>query len=112
MELNWLSELLLVLMSLFSNDKFPRAFNSSWDLVKTYVGEGASIGAGAVIVCGVNIGCYSMVAAGSLVTKDIAPYGLALGQPAKIVDYVTKNGVPIKHDMTKPYTGEKYSHNE
>lgn len=88
----------------FSNDKYPRAFDPDWKIVKTNVEEGATIGAGAVIVCGVNLGRYCMVAAGTLVTKDVPAYGLVLGQPARLVDYVDVKGMPIRHDMSKPFT--------
>lgn len=87
----------------FSNDKYPRAFNGDWTIIRTSVEEGASIGAGAVIVCGVTIGKYSMVAAGSLVTQDVPDYGLVKGQPARLVDYVNRMGIPIGHDMSKPF---------
>ena len=79
----------------FTNDKVPRAFNDSWQIAKTLVKKGASIGANATIVCGVTIGEYAMVAAGSVVTKDVEPYSLVMGNPAKHYSYIDKMGNKI-----------------
>ena len=73
----------------FTNDKHPRAF--LWDdsrICKTLVKKGASIGANSTIVCGISIGEYAMIGAGSVVTKDIPDHALALGNPAKVVGFV------------------------
>lgn len=73
----------------FTNDLYPRAF--IWDedrMVRTLVKNGASIGANATIVCGVTIGEYAMVGAGSVVTKDIPPFALHYGNPAKPAGFV------------------------
>ena len=75
--------------AVFTNDLTPRAF--LWDatrVVKTRVGDGASIGANATIVCGVTIGEYAMVGAGSVVTRDIPAFCLAYGNPARLQGYV------------------------
>ena len=66
----------------FTNDKFPRSFNKKWKITKTKVYEGASIGANSTIVCGIKIGKYAMIAAGSVVTKDVKEYSLVAGNPA------------------------------
>ncbi|AOT09705.1 acyltransferase [Pseudoalteromonas luteoviolacea] len=76
----------------FTNDKVPRAFNQDWQITKTLVRCGASIGANATIVCGVELGEYCMVAAGSVVTKDVPPYSLVMGNPARVVAKVDKAG--------------------
>ncbi len=76
----------------FTNDKLPRAFKEDWHITPTVVKEGASIGANATIVCGVTIGEYAMVAAGSVVTKDVAPYSLVMGNPARHLNYVDSSG--------------------
>lgn len=76
----------------FTNDLFPRSFNEEWKVTKTFIDIGASIGANATIVCGVNIGKYSMVGAGSVVTKDIPDYSLVVGNPARIIGKVDKYG--------------------
>ena len=69
----------------FTNDLYPRAF--IWDddkIVPTFVENGASIGANSTILCGITIGAYAMVGAGSTVTKDVSPFGLVYGNPAKL----------------------------
>jgi len=76
----------------FTNDHVPRAFNSSWKITETTVKKGASIGANATIICGVTIGEYAMIGAGSVVTKNIAPHALVVGNPAKQIGYVCKCG--------------------
>ncbi|WP_034551194.1 acyltransferase [Helicobacter rodentium] len=76
----------------FTNDKIPRAFNENWEITPTFVKKGASIGANATIVCGVTIGKYAMVAAGSVVTKDVEDYSLVMGNPAKHYSYIDKMG--------------------
>jgi len=67
----------------FTNDRQPRAVNPGWKTIPTVVKKGASIGAGSVILCGVTIGEKAMVAAGSVVTKDVAEKTLVAGNPAK-----------------------------
>lgn len=72
----------------FTNDKIPKAVNPGWKVIPTVVKKGASIGAGAVIVCGVTIGEGAMVGAGSVVTKDVKANTLVVGNPAKEVGKV------------------------
>ena len=77
----------------FTNDKFPRSINKdgtlktgeNWIVSETIVKYGASIGANATIVCGVTVGEWAMVGAGSVVTKDVPPYTLVMGNPASVV---------------------------
>jgi len=76
----------------FSNDKVPRAFNIDWEITPTLIKKGASIGANATIVCGVTVGEYSMIAAGAVVTKDVKPYSLVMGNPARHVGLIDKQG--------------------
>ena len=76
----------------FTNDKVPRAFNVDWKITPTIVKRGASIGANATIVCGIVIGEYAMVAAGSVVTKDVLPYTLVMANPARQVALIDKAG--------------------
>ncbi|MDN5096034.1 acyltransferase [Aliarcobacter butzleri] len=80
----------------FTNDKVPRAFDPEWKITPTIVKKGTSIGANATIVCGVTLGDYCMVAAGSVVTKDVKPYSLVMGNPAKHFCYIDKMGNKIK----------------
>lgn len=82
--------------AVFTNDKVPRAFNADWQITPTFIRKGASIGANATIVCGVTIGEYAMVAAGSVVTKDVEPYSCVLGSPARHYSYVDKMGNKVK----------------
>ena len=79
----------------FTNDKVPRAFNTDWKITKTLVQQGASLGANCTIICGIIIGEYSMIAAGSVVTKDVPSYTLVAGNPARVVAKVDKAGNKI-----------------
>lgn len=76
----------------FTNDLYPRAFNEDWKVESTLVKKGASIGANATIVCGTVIGEYAMIGAGSVVTKDVPPYALVIGNPARLIGYVCRCG--------------------
>ncbi len=76
----------------FTNDRFPRAFQSDWKVSETVVKHGASIGANAVIRCGVTIGEYAMIGSGSTVTKDVLPYALCVGNPARQIGWVCECG--------------------
>src|SRR4051794_7685602 len=66
----------------FTNDLLPRARNEAWQASPTIVRRGASIGANATIVCGVVVGEYAMIAAGAVVTRDVEPFALVMGNPA------------------------------
>ena len=78
----------------FTNDLTPRAEfpKGSTGYKKTLVKHGASIGANATIVCGHTIGEYAMVAAGAVVTRDVEPYMLMAGVPAKVIGVVDRKG--------------------
>ncbi len=76
----------------FTNDRIPRANNPDWTVTPTLIKKGASIGANATIVCGTEIGEYAMIAAGSVVTRDVEPYALVMGNPARCVGFVDKAG--------------------
>jgi UDP-2-acetamido-3-amino-2,3-dideoxy-glucuronate N-acetyltransferase len=77
----------------FTNVINPRAFvERKHEYKKTVVKKGASIGANATIVCGVTIGEYALIGAGSVVTKDVPAYALAYGNPARIQGKVDKEG--------------------
>ena len=69
----------------FTNDKYPRSKNYPEEFQKTHIKYGASIGANATILGGVIIGKYSMIAAGSIVTKDVPDGELWIGSPAKFI---------------------------
>lgn len=78
---------------MFTNDRFPRATNpdgssqtdADWTLEYTTVKRQVSIGSGATIVCGITIGEGALIAAGATVTKDVPPYAVVAGCPAKVV---------------------------
>ena len=67
----------------FTNDLHPRAVGD-WKITPTLVKKGASIGAGAIIICGVTIGEGAVVGAGAVVTKDVPPHSMVVGNPAKV----------------------------
>ena len=70
----------------FINDRLPRSNRKdAWKLEKVTVKKGAAIGANATIMCGVTIGEYAMVGAGSVVTRDVAPHTVVVGNPARQV---------------------------
>lgn len=74
----------------FSNDKYPRSKQYPEKYASTHVCEGASIGAGAVICPGITIGAHSLIGAGATVTRDVPPYALVMGNPARIVRYLNE----------------------
>ena len=76
----------------FTNDLFPRATNADWEIITTVLHKGCSIGANATLICGVKIGEYSMVGAGSVVTQDVPNHALVVGNPSKVIGYVCKKG--------------------
>ena len=90
----------------FTNDLYPRAF--IWDdgkIVPTSVKKGASIGANSTILCGITIGAYAMVGAGSTVTKDVLPFGLVYGNPARLQGFVCYCGRKLSRILRE--NGEK-----
>lgn len=86
----------------FTNDLLPRASNPTWEVVTTRVRRGASIGANATIVCGTTIGEWAMVGAGAVVTRDVAPHQLVLGNPARPHGWVCRCGGVVSNDVTSP----------
>ncbi|HIC98526.1 MAG TPA: N-acetyltransferase [Pyrodictiaceae archaeon] len=89
----------------FTNDLYPRAFNKNWKLIPTLVKKGASIGAHATIVCGVTIGEYAMVGAGAVVTRDVPPFGLVYGNPARLKGFVCYCGRKLKEIINEDNEG-------
>jgi acetyltransferase-like isoleucine patch superfamily enzyme len=76
----------------FTNDLYPRSFSRDWKIIRTLIKEGASIGAGAILICGVNIGEYAFIGAGSVVTENVPPHALVYGNPASIRGFVCRCG--------------------
>jgi len=74
----------------FTNDKFPRSKHHIGNYPITTIKSGASIGANATILPGLTIGKKAMVGAGSVVTKNIPDYAVAIGNPARIIKYVSE----------------------
>jgi len=103
----------------FTNDKSPRAVNpdgslksdDDWELGHVLVREGASLGAGAIIVTGVTIGRFALVGAGAVVTKDVPDHGLVYGNPARLAGYVCACGQKLTQEgdtWTCPACGRSY----
>lgn len=100
----------------FTNVYNPRSFiERKSEYRDTYVERGATLGANCTIVCGVRIGRYAFVGAGSLVNRDIKPFSLSVGVPCKQIGWMSKYGerldLPLSGDgiVSKcPNTGEKY----
>lgn len=84
----------------FTNDKYPRSKRHLPAYPQTTIHKGASIGAGAIILPGICIGMYAMVAAGALVSKDVGPFSLVAGSPAVFVDKVCRCGARLQKTDT------------
>lgn len=109
---------------ILTNDRFPRAVSADgslkssddWDLVGVTCEEGSSVGAGAVCVAPVTIGRWSMIAAGSVVIKDVPPFALVAGTPARQIGWVGRAGHPLEVEagglMCCPVTGARYVEKE
>lgn len=92
----------------FTNDLIPRSKVFPEKFAKTTIEEGASIGANATILAGNKIGKYSMIGAGTVVTKNVGPFELWIGNPGKHVGYVTKNAEILKLDLVSKKNKTKY----
>ncbi|MDO6802621.1 acyltransferase [Wenyingzhuangia sp. 1_MG-2023] len=97
----------------FTNVINPRSAVIRKDEYKsTLVKKGASIGANATIVCGNTVGTYAMVGAGAVVTKEVLPYALVVGNPSKQIGWVSEYGHRLEFDENGvaacPETAQKY----
>ena len=97
----------------FTNVVNPRSAVSRKDqYLKTHVGKGASFGANATIVCGHTIGEYAMIGAGAVVTKDIPPYALVVGNPSRQIGWVSEYGHRLSFNekgiATCPESNQQY----
>jgi UDP-2-acetamido-3-amino-2,3-dideoxy-glucuronate N-acetyltransferase len=99
--------------AVFTNVRNPRAFISrKHDYATTTIGEGASIGANATLVCGITVGRYALVGAGSVVTRDVADHEMVTGNPARAMGWVGRAGERLGDDLVCPETGERYEKTE
>jgi len=97
----------------FTNVVNPRSnVNRKEQIKKTFVRKGASIGANATIICGVEIGSYAFIGAGAVITKDVPDYALIIGNPGKQTGWVSAFGEKLGFDenghATCPGNGDKY----
>ncbi len=91
---------------ILTNDKTPRALNpqndlktgDDWEISSILIKRGASLGAGSIVVPGVIIGEFALVGAGAVVTKEVPPYGLVVGVPARLVGWVDAAGHVIERN--------------
>lgn len=94
----------------FTNVINPRSsVNRKEEFKNTLVKKGATIGANATIICGVSLGEYCFIGAGAVVTKNVNPFALMTGVPAKQTGWVSKSGAILGDDLVCPETGEKYA---
>ena len=93
----------------FTNVTNPRAeIERKNEFRDTRVGRGATIGANATIICGHDLGDYSFVAAGAVVTRDVPAYALVAGVPAKRIGWISSVGERLGEDLVCPRTGQRY----
>jgi acetyltransferase-like isoleucine patch superfamily enzyme len=92
----------------FTNDLNPRSKFHNKKFLQTNIKQGASIGAGATILPGLTIGKYSMIGAGSVVTKSIPNYSLWYGTPAIFKAFICKCGTKINETLVCTNCGTKY----
>ncbi len=99
----------------FTNVYNPRSFiERKTEYRNTVVKRGATLGANCTIVCGVTVGEYALVGAGAVINKDVLPFALMVGVPAKQIGWISKYGEQLKLPLTGngeatcPHSGDKY----
>ncbi len=93
----------------FTNVLYPRAnLDRKSEFKETIVRKGATIGANATILCGIEIGKYAFIGAGSVVTSSVESHALMIGNPARRVGWVGESGETLDNDLVCPRTGEQY----
>jgi UDP-2-acetamido-3-amino-2,3-dideoxy-glucuronate N-acetyltransferase len=88
--------------AVFTNDLLPRAHSQEWTVTPTLVRQGASVGANATIVCGVELGEACMVGAGAVVTRSVRAHQLVVGNPARHLGWVCRCGAVVSRDEAPP----------
>ena len=91
-----------------TNDRYPRAItpdgrlktDEDWEVMPIRVCQGASIGAGAILLPGITVGPFAVIGAGAVVTRDVPAQGLVVGNPARLVGYVCRCGRPLRRQGT------------
>jgi UDP-2-acetamido-3-amino-2,3-dideoxy-glucuronate N-acetyltransferase len=100
--------------AILTNDRYPRAVTSTGDLARAedwqvtpiHLADGCSIGAGAVVVAGVNVGEYATVGAGAVVTRDVPSHALVVGSPARRIGWVCACGARLVDSNGEPAAAE------
>ena len=93
----------------FTNVNNPRAFiERKHEYMKTLIKRGASIGANATIVCGVTLGSYSFIGAGSVVTRDVPDHAMVYGNPARVRGWVCECGHKLDENLACGDCGKRY----
>lgn len=110
--------------AVLTNDRFPRAVNpdgtlkspDDWDAAGVVVDDGAAIGAAATVLGGVTVGAWALVAANSTVTRDVPPYALVAGSPARRIAWVGPAGRPLNRvegtTWECPETGARFEESD
>jgi UDP-2-acetamido-3-amino-2,3-dideoxy-glucuronate N-acetyltransferase len=95
--------------AVFTNVVNPRAFiDRKSEFRPTLIRRGATVGAGACILCGVTIGRYALVGAGAVVTRDVPDHAIVRGNPARRTGWASRAGHRLGPDLVCPETGERY----
>ena len=89
---------------IFTNDRYPRATNNKgqmqseadWNCISTLVKRGASIGSGAILLCGITVGENAIIGAGSVVTRDVPPDTIVAGNPARVIKSLKKTSASVE----------------
>lgn len=85
----------------FTNDRYPRV-GAEWSVVETTIGTGVGLGANSTIVCGATIGDWAMVGAGSVVVGEVPAHALVVGNPARCIGWVDRDGKVVSRAATCP----------
>jgi len=94
----------------FTNVKHPRAHVERKDeFARTLVCKGATIGANATVICGVTIGEYAMIGAGTVITADVPPHALVVGTPGRRIGWACRCGETLPEDLKCKRCGDRYA---